>query len=123
MPRRHFDATIVRVRTDDGLVGIGSGDTMDGFAGHEPTIYRAGPNGHRPATFTTIETINFHAGRYWPLEVALWDIIGQITGQPVAALFGNAQTRLRAYASCGELKSPAAAPRLLWPCVRRGSEP
>src|SRR5437660_417343 len=30
-PRRHFDATIVRVHTDEGVTGIGSGDTMDGF--------------------------------------------------------------------------------------------
>ncbi len=26
----------------------------------------------------TLETICFHAGRYWPLEAALWDIIGQL---------------------------------------------
>ena len=31
-PRTAFSATIVRVYTDDGLVGIGSGDLMLGFA-------------------------------------------------------------------------------------------
>ena len=31
VPRRSFAATIVRVETDEGVVGIGSGDTMDGF--------------------------------------------------------------------------------------------
>ena len=40
--------------------------------------------------FRTIESIGFHAGRYWPLEAALWDIIGQVTGQPVSVLFGGA---------------------------------
>ena len=30
-PRRAFDATLVRVETDAGLVGLGSGDTMAGF--------------------------------------------------------------------------------------------
>ena len=30
-PRRSFEATIVFVETDEGLTGIGSGDTMDGF--------------------------------------------------------------------------------------------
>src|SRR5207247_2165911 len=44
---------------------------------------------------------------YWPLEAALWDIIGKAAGQPVSALFGAAGTRLAAYASFGELKSPA----------------
>lgn len=34
-PRRHFDATLVYVHTDDGVIGVGSGDTMEGFAGHE----------------------------------------------------------------------------------------
>jgi len=31
VPRRHFDATLVRVETDEGITGFGSGDTMDGF--------------------------------------------------------------------------------------------
>jgi hypothetical protein len=34
-PRHHWDATIVRVHTDAGLTGLGSGDLMLGFAGHE----------------------------------------------------------------------------------------
>ena len=34
-PRKHFDACIVRVHTDDGVTGIGSGDFMVGFQGHE----------------------------------------------------------------------------------------
>jgi D-galactarolactone cycloisomerase len=31
VPRRQFDATLVRVTTDAGITGYGSGDTMDGF--------------------------------------------------------------------------------------------
>jgi L-alanine-DL-glutamate epimerase-like enolase superfamily enzyme len=31
VPRRRFDATLVRVTTDAGITGYGSGDTMDGF--------------------------------------------------------------------------------------------
>lgn len=107
VPRRHFDATIVRVETDEGITGVGSGDSMHGFDGHEHLFV-----GQDPLDILrhvrTIETINFHSGRFWPLEVALWDIIGQVTGQPVAALFGNGAQRLPAYASSGELKSPAA---------------
>ncbi len=34
-PRRSFEATIVLVETDEGLTGIGSGDTMDGFERYE----------------------------------------------------------------------------------------
>ncbi|MFI9604998.1 mandelate racemase/muconate lactonizing enzyme family protein [Streptomyces sp. NPDC004069] len=107
VPRTRFPATVVRVETDEGITGIGSGDAMDGFDAYAELFV-----GEDPLDIVrhvrVIETINFHSGRYWPLEVALWDIIGQVTGQPVAALFGNVHKRLRAYASCGELKSPAA---------------
>ena len=53
-----------------------------------------------------VETIGFHAGRYWPLEAALWDLLGKLAGLPVATLFGGSLDRLPAYASTGELKPP-----------------
>jgi D-galactarolactone cycloisomerase len=106
VPRRSFAATIVRVETDEGVVGIGSGDTMDGFDAFEHLFV-----GQDPLVIArhvrAIETIDFHAGRYWPLEVALWDIIGQVAGLPVATLFGGATEGLPAYASCGMLLPPA----------------
>lgn len=105
-PRRHFDATIVRVHTDDGVTGIGSGDTMAGFEAVEHLFL-----GEDPLDIVrhvkAIETAEFHGGRFWPLEVALWDIIGQVAGLPVATLFGNAARALPAYASSAELKPPA----------------
>ena len=107
MPRRHFDATLVRVETDEGVTGFGSGDTMDGFAAFEELFIGRDPL-QIANHVATIETINFHAGRYWPLEAALWDIIGQVSGLPVSVLFGGASRSIRAYASFGELKSPAA---------------
>ena len=107
VPRRHFDATLVRVETDEGITGYGSGDTMDGFEPFESLF-----TGRDPLAIAdhvrTIESIGFHAGRYWPLEAALWDVIGQVTGQPVSVLFGGASRRLPAYASFGEAKSPRA---------------
>ena len=72
VPRRHFDATLVTVETDEGLTGHGSGDTMDGFEPFEPLFTGRDPlaiAGH----VGTLESIGFHAGRYWPLEAALWD--------------------------------------------------
>ena len=103
VPRARFDATVVRVETDEGLVGIGSGDTMDGFEPYMDLF--VGKNPLRMSRHVrTLETINFHAGRYWPLESALWDIVGQVTGQPVSVLFGGALDALPAYASTGEVK-------------------
>ncbi|GAA1715701.1 mandelate racemase/muconate lactonizing enzyme family protein [Fodinicola feengrottensis] len=106
VPRDHFDATVVRVHTDEGLTGIGSGDTMDGFEAFKNLFL-----GEDPLDIVrhvkAIETANFHGGCYWPLEVALWDIIGKVAGLPVATLFGNAARSLPVYASCAELKPPA----------------
>src|ERR1043166_5545187 len=65
-PRTSFAVTIVRVETDEGVVGIGSGDTMDGFEAFESLFI-----GQDPLAIArhvrSLETIDFHAGRYWPL--------------------------------------------------------
>lgn len=106
VPRREFDATLVFVETDAGITGIGSGDSMDGFAGHEHLFIGKDPRAIEQHV-RTIETINFHSGRFWPLEVALWDIIGKAADQPVAQLFGGAAQQIPAYASTGSLQSPA----------------
>ncbi len=106
VPRRSFAATIVRVETDEGVVGIGSGDTMDGFEAFEHLFVGGDPLAIARHV-RVLETIDFHAGRYWPLEAALWDVIGQVAGLPVATLFGGASEGIPAYASCGMLL-PAA---------------
>jgi D-galactarolactone cycloisomerase len=106
VPRSSFAATLVRVETDEGVTGVGSGDTMDGFAAYEHLFLGEDPL--RVARHVrALETIAFHAGRYWPLEAALWDLVGKVTGQPVSVLFGGATSALPAYASTGE-RRPAA---------------
>jgi D-galactarolactone cycloisomerase len=105
-PRTGFEATIVRVETDEGITGVASGDTMAGFAEFEHVFI-----GRDPLSLAThartLETISFHAARYWPLEAALWDLAGQALGIPVATLLGGSVERLAAYASLGELRAPA----------------
>jgi D-galactarolactone cycloisomerase len=103
-PRRVLDATIVRVRTDEGLTGIGSGDTMSGFGDFEH-LFVGREALELSAHARTLETIAFHAGRFWPLEAALWDLAGKALGAPVATLLGGAATELAAYASLGELRT------------------
>jgi L-alanine-DL-glutamate epimerase-like enolase superfamily enzyme len=46
----------------------------------------------------------FFVGRPWPVEVALWDIIGKATGQPIYRLLGGGSDKLKAYASTGEVR-------------------
>ena len=106
-PREHFDATIVRVSTDTGLTGVGSGDRMLGFEGHEQLFV-----GHDPLAlerhYRVLSNIDFHYGRCWPLDLALWDLAGKILGQPCWKLLGGLTRRVRAYASSGTLRAPAA---------------
>ena len=55
-----------------------------------------------------LETIDFHAGRYWPLEAALWDIARP--GRRAARSRRCSAARrdgIPAYASCGMLLPPA----------------
>ena len=105
IPRTSFPATLVEVETDEGVSGVGSGDSMDGFEAYEHLFIGTDPLAILNQV-RRIETINFHGGRYWPLEAALWDIIGKVAGLPVSVLFGGARDRLAAYASSGELMAP-----------------
>ena len=106
-PRLHFDATLVRVTTDTGLTGFGSGDLMVGFKGHENLFIGQDPLALE-RHYRVLSNIDFHYGRCWPLDLALWDLAGKITGQPCWKLLGGLSNRVRAYASSGTLRDPGA---------------
>src|SRR4051812_18292929 len=104
--RTRFAATVVHVETDEGVHGVGSGDTMAGFDGVRELFL-----GTDPLAIETqvrrIESIGVHGGRLWPLEAALWDVIGQVARLPVAVLFGGVTDRLPVYASWCSEQPPA----------------
>ncbi len=106
-PREHFDATIVRVTTDGGLVGVASGDRMLGFQGHESLFVGEDPLAIE-RHYRVLSNLDFHYGRCWPLDLALWDLAGKILGAPCWKLLGGLANRVRAYASSGTLREPAA---------------
>ncbi len=103
-PRTRFPATIVRVRDDQGCEGIGSGDVMYGFADFAK-YFIGQPAGDLDRHASVLANIEFHAGRPWPLDVALWDLVGKTVDQPVWRLLGGASPRLRVYASSGVRRS------------------
>jgi len=78
-PRRHFPATVVLVDTDEGVRGVGSGDSMDGFEGYTGLFIGTDPLA-LARQVRVLETVAFHGCRPWPLEAALWDIAGQVAG-------------------------------------------
>ena len=105
-PRTRFEAVIVHVETDEGVVGVGSGDTMAGFDAYRDLFLGSDPLATE-LQVRRIESVGFHAGRFWPLEAALWDVVGQVAGLPVATLFGGVTDRLPVYASWCSEQPPA----------------
>lgn len=104
-PRTYLDATIVKVIADNGMVGIGSGDLMVGFRGHEH-LFIGQDVLDVERHYRVLSHINFHYGRCWPLDLALWDLAGKVAGQPCYKLLGGLSNRVRAYASSGTLRNP-----------------
>lgn len=105
--RHYFDATIVRVFDTDGRMGIGSGDFMLGFEGHEGLFVGCDPldlDRHNKV----LSNIDFHYGRCWPLDIALWDLAGQIKQKPVWRMLGGTSPEVPVYASSGALHRPEA---------------
>ncbi len=103
-PRTKFPATIVRVHDDAGNVGVGSGDAMYGFSDYQRYFIGEDPlDLERHAA--VLANIEFHAGRPWPVDVALWDLAGKIKDEPIWKLLGGHTDMIRAYASSGVHRS------------------
>ncbi len=103
-PRTKFPATIVRVFDDAGHVGVGSGDAMYGFSDYQHHFIGQDALDLERHN-AVLSNIEFHAGRCYPLDVALWDLAGKIQDQPVWKLVGGKSNRIRAYASSGVHRS------------------
>jgi L-alanine-DL-glutamate epimerase-like enolase superfamily enzyme len=106
VPRERIEATLVAVHTDEGLTGYASGDTLP-----DAELLGRLVTGLDPFQTEVVrelcETVDFHGGRPWILEVAVWDLVGKALGRPLWQLLGGRSERLLAYASTGELLDPA----------------
>ena len=79
---------------------------MLGFAGHEDLFLGEDPR-RVERHYEVLSHIQFHYGRCWPLDLALWDLFGKIAGEPVWRLLGGRADRVRLYASSGVLRETA----------------
>ena len=104
VPRTHQDATVVIVRSDDGIEGYASGDALPDQTLLERLLVGSDPEG--TDVHGILETVDFHHGRNWILEVAIWDLRGRAHDIPLWSLLGGARDRIGAYASSGELVPP-----------------
>jgi L-alanine-DL-glutamate epimerase-like enolase superfamily enzyme len=97
-PRTKFPVTVVRVRDSEGREGVGSGDVMYGFADYARWFIGRDPL-DLAAHAARLSNVEFHAGRPWPLDLALWDLAGKVHERPVWDVLGGVSPRLRLYAS------------------------
>ncbi|CAB4884001.1 unannotated protein [freshwater metagenome] len=103
---------IVEVRTDEGLIGIGeAGFSSEYFSTVGPLINnQLGPMivGRDPQDISALWHDMMRATHMWGrrgietyalsgIDIALWDLLGKITSQPVHRLLGTAQSSVRAY--------------------------
>jgi D-galactarolactone cycloisomerase len=105
VPRARQEATIVIVRTDEGLEGCASGDALPDRELLEQLLLGVDPF-RTEIVREVCETVDFHHGRPWTVEAAVWDLVGKALDKPCWQLLGGRSERLLAYASSAELLAP-----------------
>jgi L-alanine-DL-glutamate epimerase-like enolase superfamily enzyme len=114
------DAFLVRVHTDEGIVGIGEADTAPMLARtivEMPSSHSLARGlrevlvGEDPLHIDRIWQAMFHASDHYgrrgaalhvisAIDIALWDIAGKVSGQPISELLGGRRiTAIPVYAS------------------------
>ena len=97
-----FDSTVVAVETDVGITGYGESCPLGpvylpsyaagvraGLAELAPHLIGADPTQLGPLNQLMDSRLKGHPYVKSPLDVACWDILGQVTGQPVCNLLGG----------------------------------
>jgi L-alanine-DL-glutamate epimerase-like enolase superfamily enzyme len=113
------DAFLVRVHTDEGIVGIGEADTSPYVARtivDMPSSHAVARGlrevllGENPLDIDRLWHLMFHSSYHYgragaalhtmsAIDIALWDIAGKVAGRPVGELLGGQVDRVRVYAS------------------------
>jgi L-alanine-DL-glutamate epimerase-like enolase superfamily enzyme len=101
LPRTGQEATLVIVRSDEGVEGYASGDALPDCELLEQLVVGLDPR-RTHVIHEICETVDFHGSRPWTLEVAVWDLVGRALGVSCCTLLGGRSERLLAYASSCE---------------------
>jgi D-galactarolactone cycloisomerase len=104
--------SIIEIQTDQGISGIGPGiDPSELEAAKSQLI------GKDPFNIEQLAgPLRYYVGgsprTVSALEIALWDLIGKATGQPLYKIWGAAKHRVPAYASMIQLSTPEERVRM-----------
>lgn len=105
-PRHRADETIVIVTTDDGARGFAGGAAVPDLGLMERLLVGVDP-GDTQSVFSLCRSVDFHHGRNWTVEAAVFDLVARIAGVPLWNLLGGGRSSFPAYASTGERLEPA----------------
>src|SRR5439155_11946779 len=105
------EATVVKIHTDEGLVGIGAGAGDPRFILRQvaPRLVGQDPLAVERHTLLLRDNGGPWLGHTipWEVEIALWDLVGKAAGLPPYKLWGGYADRITPYASTIELREPA----------------
>ncbi len=105
VPRTSFGETIVVVTSDSGVRGYCGGAPVPDLELLSRLLSGVDPS-DAEAVFGICQTVDFHGGRNWTVEVAVWDLLARSLDTPLWRLLGGTTDRFRAYASSGERLDP-----------------
>jgi D-galactarolactone cycloisomerase len=100
----HFAMVVVKLHTDQGLVGIGASHAEPARRIRE--IVRPALIGQDPTQIEQHVAFLGRIGSAWAVEIALWDLLGKLAGLPLFKLWGAWTDKVMAYASLVEVGAP-----------------
>jgi D-galactarolactone cycloisomerase len=104
--------SIVEIQTDQGVSGIGPGIDPAGLEGARTQLIGKDPFNIEQLAGPLRYYVGGSPRTVSGLEIALWDLIGKATGQPLYKIWGAAKDRVPAYASMIQLSTPEERVRM-----------
>ena len=119
LPEQYMTNTIVRIYTNDGVEGVGG---VSNYTSHDYDRYTAETLRHMTPDLIGKNPLEREAirrslwSRVFPLapgalaavDIALWDLLGKVSGLPIYQLLGGARDRIQSYASTPMLEDVPA---------------
>ncbi|NLA05411.1 MAG: mandelate racemase/muconate lactonizing enzyme family protein [Firmicutes bacterium] len=110
-PQRFNRSTLIKITTDDGLVGYSAGMAMEEEREGLGTLlgqYLIGQDVEKMEEVRhLLREASYLGWRNSWIEAAFWDLLGKKENKPLYKLLGGKEGRLQAYCSTGEVHEPA----------------
>lgn len=109
-PQTHNRFTLIKILTDEGIVGYSAGVAMGKERAGLGDLLGGYLMGADPTDIERIQSLLKQAGflgwrNFW-IEAACWDIMGKAAAKPVYELLGGEARPIPAYLSTGEMHAP-----------------